>query len=108
MEPASPMYVAYDTESKRVIALNRSPVETWAYHCHIAQAVANLVDDSALYLGSRKDGVYRLFEPGQPINTGHKDVLYPSCLQVSDHAQLEVSSFRAIPNPMSKYVSMDV
>jgi hypothetical protein len=36
--------------------------------------MANLVNDAALHLGLRKDSMNRIFEAGEPIDTGNKDI----------------------------------
>jgi hypothetical protein len=38
------------------------------------------MDDAALNLGLREDGMNRLFEPGQAIDAGNEDVLHAAGL----------------------------
>ncbi len=48
----------------------------------IAQAVPDLMDHAALNMGGRKDCLDRRFEARQSVNTGDKDVLHPTGLQI--------------------------
>ena len=66
----------------------------------IFQAVADLMDHTALDLGIGEHGQDSLLEPAQPIHAGDKNILHPSALQVGDHTEPEIGGFSAISDPM--------
>ena len=68
----------------------------------VLQTVANLVDDAALHLGLREDGLDGLAETVQPVNTGQKDIRYAPVLQVGQDAQPEVGSFATVAEPVAQ------
>ena len=66
----------------------------------------NLVNDAALNLRLRQDGVDGIGKAGQSIDTGNENVLDPARLQVSDHTQPEVGAFSSGADPVSPHISV--
>ena len=67
---------------------------------NVFQTVADLVDDATLDFGFGEHSQDSLLEAGQTIHAGDQDILHTPALQISDHAQPEIGTFTAIPDPM--------
>ena len=74
----------------------------------VLQALADLVNDAALDGGLREDGLDRLLEAGEAVDTGHEDVLDPTRLQVADHAQPEVGALATVAQPVTQHVALSL
>ena len=53
----------------------------------MAQGVAHLMNDAALYIRTWEDGLDRVGEALQVVGAGDQDILHPALLQITQHAQ---------------------
>src|SRR5512133_739999 len=71
----------------------------------VLQAIANLVNDTALDLGLGEDRQDRFLEPAQPIHASNENILYATRLQVRDDTPQEIRRLIALAAPMPQHIS---
>lgn len=75
---------------------------------HVAQGVADLVDDAPLDNGLGIDGLDGVREPGEAIHTGDQDVFHAATLEVAQHTEPEIGAFATVADPVAQHILVAV
>jgi hypothetical protein len=68
--------------------------------------VAHLVDEAALDVGPREDGLDGGLKAREAVHTGDEDVLDPARLQIRRHREPEVGTLGPAPDPVAEHVPL--
>ena len=74
---------------------------------HVAQAVADEVNDARLHHGLREDRLDRLGEPFEPVDAGDQDVLHTALLEIGQHLHPELRALGLL-KPHAEHVAVPV